>query len=87
MSTPKKTKFEMAVIDRVREIRLEKGFSQESIAAILNFNTSFISQVESPGTPVKYNLNHLNKIAYELGVSPKEFMPDKAIKDENWVDE
>ncbi len=84
MSTPKKTRFEIAVIDKVREIRLEKGFTQEYVAGLLGVATSFISQVESPGIASKYNLNHLNRLAYEFGCSIKDFMPDKPIKEMDW---
>lgn len=42
----KKTKFEIAVIDRVKQIRIEKNFSQDDIAAFLNTSRGFIGQVE-----------------------------------------
>lgn len=87
MSTPKKTKFEIAVIDKVREIRLEKGFTQEYVAGLLGVATSFISQVESPGIPSKYNLNHLNRLAFEFECSPKDFMPITFINEEDWKEE
>ena len=58
MSAPKKTKFEIAVSDKVKEMRVEKGFSQEYIAGLLQLTTGFIGQVESPNHPRKYNLNH-----------------------------
>ncbi|MFI5195468.1 MAG: helix-turn-helix domain-containing protein, partial [Chitinophagales bacterium] len=79
-----KTKFEIAVIEKVTEMRRQKGFSQEYIAAILNTTKGFIGQVESQNHPSKYNLNHLNKLAYEMGCSPKEFMPNDPIPADNW---
>lgn len=84
---PKKTKFELAVIDKVRAMRIQKGFSQEYIAGLLGLSTSFVGQIESPNIPSKYNLNHLNKLAYEMGCSPKDFMPDNPIPSEDWVEE
>ena len=87
MSSLKKTKFEMAVIDRVREMRLAKGYSQEMIAGFLNLTTSFIGQVESPNIPSKYNLNHLNRLAKELGCSPKDFIPDDFLEEDYWEEE
>jgi len=87
MDMPKKTKFEIAVIDKVRALRIQKKFSQEYIAGLLGLTTSFISQIESPNIPSKYNLNHLNRLAYELGCSPKDFMPDNPIPSENWENE
>src|SRR5580692_8138171 len=86
MSTPKKTKFELAVIEKVREMRIEKGFSQEYVAGLLGLSTSFIGQVESPGIPSKYNLNHLNKLAYEFGCSVKDFIPDKPVIENEWAE-
>jgi transcriptional regulator with XRE-family HTH domain len=87
MSKPKKTKFEIAVVNKVREMRFQKGFSQEYIAGLLGLTTSFIGQIESPNIPSKYNLNHLNKLAFEFGCSPKDFMPDDSIKEEDWKEE
>jgi len=74
-----KTKFEIAVIDRVKEMRMLKQLTQDDIAEILNASRGFIGQVESPNSASKYNLNHLNKLAQAMGCSPKDFIPDKAI--------
>ncbi len=87
MSTPKKTKFEIAVIDRVREIRLQKGFTQEYIAGLLGLERSFIGQIESPTIPSKYNLNHLNRLAKEFDCSPKDFIPDNFIEETDWEED
>lgn len=87
MNARRKTKFEMAVIDRVRELRIKKNISQEKLAGLMDVHTSFISQVESRNTPVKYNLNNLNKIASVLGVSPQELIPENAIEEDDWTDE
>lgn len=78
----KKTKFELAVIQKVKELRIEKELSQRDIAAILNFSEGFIGQIESPLHPSKYNLNHLNKLAIEMGCSPKDFIPDNPYPEE-----
>jgi DNA-binding XRE family transcriptional regulator len=75
----KKSKFEIAVIDKVKQLRMEKNLTQDDLAAILNSSRGFIGQVESPNSPSKYNLNHLNKLALELGCSPKTFLPEKPI--------
>lgn len=87
MKSPGKTKFENAVVERVRELRFEKGFSQEYIADVLKVDKSFIGQIETPTHPSKYNFNHLNKLAKEMGCSPKEFMPDRFIQEEDWTEE
>jgi len=79
MSKKFKTDFELYVIDKVRDRRNELGLSQDDVAFFLDTDRSFIGQVESPKTPVKYNLNHLNILAKELKCSPKDFMPDSFI--------
>jgi len=76
-----KSKFELAVIDLVKEMRMKKHLSQDDIALFLNSTRGFIGQIESPNTDSAYNLDHLNKLAQEMGCSPKDFLPDKPIKE------
>ena len=80
MTKNKKSEIEEFVINKVKEIRIAKGFSQEDIASILDTSRGFIGQVESPNHAAKYNLNHLNLLADELGVSPQIFLPVHALK-------
>ena len=75
----KKTKFEIAVVDKVRTLRMKKGLSQDDIAAIINTTRGFIGQCESSNSSSKYNLNHLNKLAEAMGCSPKDFIPEKFV--------
>lgn len=72
-------KIEQYVIDYVRELRLNKGLTQEDIANILDVKPSFIGNVESPTNRAKYNLKHINLLADHFGISPKNFLPEKAI--------
>jgi len=76
----KKSKFETAVIDEVKRVRLAKGYTQDDVAMFLNVSRGFIGQIESPNFNSKYNLDHLNKLASEMECSPKDFMPLKSIK-------
>lgn len=87
MSKNGKTKFEIAIADRVRAIRLEKGFSQEYLAEALGVSKGFIGQIETPRHASKYSFTHLNKLAKEMNCSPKDFMPDKYIEEDNWIEE
>lgn len=80
MTKNRKTNIEQYVIDKVKEIRIDKGFSQEDIASILDTSRGFIGQVESSNYPTKYNINHLNILAKELKCSPKDFFPEKSLK-------
>lgn len=79
MSQKSKTPFELFVIDKVREKRRELGLSQDDIAEILDVTRGFIGQVESPLSPEKYNLNHLNQLAIAFQCSPKDFLPEIGI--------
>lgn len=87
MSKTGKTKFEIAIADRVRTIRLEKGFSQEYLAEVLGVSKGFIGQIETPTHASKYSFTHLNKLAKEMSCSPKDFMPENAVEEDDWVDE
>lgn len=85
MKKQKKTVIEQFVIDRVKEIRIEKGVSQEEIALYLETTKGFIGQIESPNHTSKYNINHLNTIAVEFKCSIKDFFPDLPFTDEEKV--
>ncbi len=76
-----KTDIEQFVINKIKEIRIAKGISQEDVAVALNITRGFIGQIESPKYPAKYNLNHLNILAKEFKCSPKDFLPEKPISE------
>ena len=77
----KKTNFELAVIQKVKDVRTLRGFTQRDIATFLNLSEGFIGQIESPKHSSKYNFNHLNKLATEMKCSPKDFLPDSPIQE------
>lgn len=87
MGKQQKTTFEMEVVSRVREMRIKKGFTQENIATILSLSIGFIGQIESKNSPSTYNLNHLNRLAYEMDCLLSDFIPINPIFEENWKDE
>jgi transcriptional regulator with XRE-family HTH domain len=72
----KKSKFEIAVIDHIRKFRIEKGYSQTDFASFLETSRGFIGQIESHNSETKYNLNHINRLAFEMKCSPKDLMPN-----------
>ena len=76
MTKNSKTKIEQFVIDKIKEIRIQKGYSQEDVAEFLDASRGFIGQVESPNHRSKYNFNHINKLAIAFKCSPKDFLPD-----------
>lgn len=73
------TKIENYIIEKVKEKRIELGFSQLALSQKLEMNDSFISHVESQNRRAKYNINHLNAIAKIFQCSPKDFWPDQPL--------
>ena len=67
------------IINQIRQLRIQKGFSQDDIAVHLNLSTGFIGHVESPKFRAKYNTTHLNELAKLLKCSPKDFWPEVAL--------
>lgn len=76
MKNANNSKIEQYVIDKVREIRKQKGISQRKLSSMTEISIGFLGDVESTKLRAKYNLNHLNDIAKALGCSPKDFLPD-----------
>jgi transcriptional regulator with XRE-family HTH domain len=73
------TPIDMYVINFVRRLRQEKKIGQEMIAAIIETHRTFITNIESPNHPAKYNLNHINALAFYFDMSPRDFLPREAI--------
>ena len=74
-----KSEFDQYVSAAVRQKRIAQDITQADLAIGIGVTDGFISQVESPKSPFKYNLNHLNKIAKYLGCSPRDFLPEKPL--------
>jgi transcriptional regulator with XRE-family HTH domain len=70
-----KSKFDQAVIDLVKAMREQQGLSQDELAFYLDVTRGYVGQVETPHERAKYNLNQLNRLAYEMKCSPKDFIP------------
>lgn len=75
-----KSAFDKYVSNAVRKERMAQGVSQATLAYGIGVSDGFISQVESPKNPSKYNLNHINEIAKFLRCSPRDFRPENPIK-------
>lgn len=74
-----KSEFDQYVSAAVRQKRIARDITQADLAIGIGVSDGFISQVESPKSPSKYNLNHLNKIAKFLGCSPRDFLPENPL--------
>lgn len=81
MEKPNTSEFEQCIIDKVRQMRKEKGISQKELANLMDISIGFIGQVESSRHRSKYNLDHLNTLALIFDCSPQEFLPRKGIKE------
>jgi transcriptional regulator with XRE-family HTH domain len=75
----KKSRFELAIVERVKQMRLERNLTQDDIAMYLNISRGFVGQIESPNHQSKYSLDQLNKLAIEMDCSPHDLIPDKPI--------
>ena len=70
---------EQFVIDKVREMRIERDISQRDLAYQLDISSGFIGDVETVKSRAKYNINQLNEIAKIFKCSIKDFFPDEPI--------
>lgn len=75
-----KSKFELYVIGKVKQRRQELDISQQQLAHLMDLSIGFVGKIESPKYPSSWNLDHLNKLADILKCSPKDFLPDKHIR-------
>ena len=73
------TKIEKHVIAKVKEKRIEFGYTQIVLSQKLNMSDSFVGHVETPKRRAKYNINHLNALSKIFKCSPKDFMPEKPL--------
>jgi DNA-binding XRE family transcriptional regulator len=74
-----KTKIDWFIINKVKEMRIERKLEQDDLAIHLNVSDGFIGHIESPSQRAKYNNSHLNELAKLFKCSPKDFMPEKPL--------
>jgi transcriptional regulator with XRE-family HTH domain len=77
MKKAAKSTFDLAVIRLVKAYRVAHDLTQDDLAEILDVSRGYIGQIESPSSRSKYNLNQLNRLAYEWKCSPRIFLPEK----------
>jgi len=73
------TKIELYIIQRVKELREQRGMTQMELSLRLGKGVGFIGDIEAPSKKAKYNINHLNEIAKVFECSPKDFWPEKPL--------
>lgn len=74
-----KSKIDLYVINKVREMRTERNISQADLAYELDMSVGFIGKVESKNYPSHYNIKHLNQLSKILKCSPQDFLPKKPV--------
>jgi len=75
-----KSKIDIYVIDKVREMRIAYKMSQEDLSIKAGFRSNgFVGQAESPNYLKRYNVQHINKFAEIFNCSPRDFLPEKPI--------
>lgn len=64
-----KTDFQNEVVNRIRQLRIDRDVSQIGLANIIDVSNGQIGNIESPKFQHKYTLKHLNLIAKFFNVS------------------
>lgn len=65
----KKSEYQMAVIQKIRTLRQERGASQLDLSAIIDVTYGQIGNIESANQPHKYTLSQISRICREYGYS------------------
>jgi len=74
-----KSEIELFVIGKAKALREDANLSQSELAFQLGVSNGFVGQVESPRSPSKYNMNHVDKLSKLFNCSPKDFFPDNSV--------
>ena len=73
------TPVDQFVIDFVKELRDKKKLTQQDLANILGVSRSYIRDIESTNSAAKFNIRNINTLADHFGLSPRAFLPEKAL--------
>ncbi|MBA4260154.1 MAG: transcriptional regulator [Chitinophaga sp.] len=77
--TIKKSSVDWYIVNKVRDLRIKRGMSQEELAIHLGISRGFVGHIESPQFVSKYSLVQLNEIAKIFKCSPRDFLPEKPL--------
>ncbi len=76
------TQIDRYVIDKIKSKRVKFGISQAELADKMGLSNSFIGKIESSKFSNKYAIHHLNLLAKIFSCSPKDFLPQNPIEEE-----
>lgn len=71
-----KSDYQNAIINKIRQLRQEKNFSQFHIATAIGISTGQLGNIETPSRPHKYTLSQLSIICDELGIKIEDLFLD-----------
>ncbi len=74
-----KSKIDLYVINKVKEMRIAVNLSQANLAYELGVGAGFIGKVKSMAYSTHYNLKILNNIAKILECCPQDFFPKQPL--------
>lgn len=63
-----KSDYQNAIVNKIRQLRQDKGLSQFQIATMLGISTGQLGNIETPSRPHKYTLAQLSIICEEFGI-------------------
>ncbi len=67
------------IANKVREMRKERGITQEQIADHLDITPAYVGHIENAASRAKYKTLHLNELAKLFKCSPREFWPEQPL--------
>ena len=76
MRPTEKSRIQLFVSQKVRELRELNGLTQEQFAERIKRSREFFA---NRNTGMAFNLDMINTIAKEFKISPKYFMPDEGL--------
>lgn len=76
-----KTENQIKIINRVKELRQEKGVSQQQLATLLGVTNGQIGNIESLKYPHKYTLQQLRLIAQHFEIPTDTFFLKRGEKE------
>ena len=79
MRPTEKSRIQLFVSQKVRELRELNGLTQEQFSERIKRSSEFFANRENPNTGMAFNLDMINTIAKEFKISPKYFMPDEGL--------
>lgn len=77
--TIKKSSVDWYIVNKVRDLRIKRGMSQEELAIHLGISRGFVGHIESPEFVSKYSMVQLNDIAKIFKCSSRDFLPEKPL--------